>query len=144
MALDLVSDNSARVRPGWCHRPGAKIIVEDAPLPQRFVVYLLILDGELVTVGANTPGMKEIKLFVFRVGGNNLCILPAPRTQDLKHPPLPFCGPAVGRHGDQPVVEQYHRPDSGRVGRKLSRRSLHDPVRKSIRSESLVRHRSSH
>ena len=141
MALDLVGDDSARIRSGRCHRPGAKIIVEDAPLPQRLVVYLLILDGELVTVGANAPGMKEIKLFVFGVAGNNLCILAAPRTQDLKHPPFPLCGPAIGRHGDQPVIEQYHRPGVGRVGRKLGRRGLNDPVRKSIRSKSRVRRR---
>ena len=132
VTLDLVGDDSPRIGSGRCSRLSAEIIVEDSPLPQRLVVYFLILDGVLMTIGTDAPGMEVIELFVFGVAGNDLRVLATAGAQDLEHPPLPFRGPAIGRHGDQPVIEQHHRPGICRVGRQLAGCGLNHPIGKGV------------
>src|ERR1700678_3528145 len=140
MTLNLVGDDPARIGSGWFNNLSSKIIVEDSPFAQRLVAYFLILDRVLVAIRTNTPGMEIVKLFILGIVGNNLCILAAPGPQDLEHAPLPFGSLAVGRHGDEPVIEQYYGCDIGGVGRRLTCRGQNNPIRKEVGRQSGVRH----
>src|SRR3984957_1955139 len=139
MTLDLVGDDPARIGPGWFNNFSSKIIVEDSPLPQRLIAHILILDGVLMSIRADAPGMKVVQLFILGVMGNNLCILAATGAQDLKHAPFPLGSLTGGGHGDQAIIEQYHRTRIGGVDRRLARRSLNDPIRKDVGRKSGAR-----